>query len=90
MRRRKRKRIAGIEREKKAPAAAPNQSWSMDFVSDGLVNGRRIRYLNIVDDFTKQCLAIEIDRSLPRQRVVRVLERGGGEKPRFAAINYSR
>lgn len=75
IRRRKRKRIAGVERVVKAPAMAPNQSWSMDFVSDGLVDGRRIRCLNIVDDFTKQCLAIEVDRSLPGLRVVRVLER---------------
>jgi putative transposase len=75
VRRRKRKRIAGIERELKAPATAANQSWSMDFVSDGLVDGRRIRCLNVVDDFTKQCLVIEVDISLPGRRVVQVLER---------------
>jgi putative transposase len=56
-------------------ALAPNQSWSMDFVSDGFVDGRRLRCLNIVDDFTKQCLAIEVDTSLPGRRVVSVLER---------------
>jgi putative transposase len=61
VRRRRRKRIAGVERQVKAPATAPNQSWSMDFVSDG----RRFRTLNIVDDFTKECLAIEVDTSLP-------------------------
>jgi putative transposase len=75
VRRRKRKRIAGIERSIKVAATAPNQSWSMDFVSDGLIDGRRLRCLNIVDDFTKQCLAIEVDVSLPGQRVVAVLER---------------
>lgn len=75
VRRRKRKRIAGIERQVKAPAARPNQSWSMDFVSDGLMDGRRLRCLNIVDDFTKECLAIEVDTSLPGRRVVSVLER---------------
>lgn len=47
----------------------------MDFVSDDLVDGRRLRCLNIVDDFTKECLAIEVDTSLPGRRVVRVLER---------------
>jgi len=72
--RRKRKRIAGVERVVKAPAMAPNQSCSMDFVSDGLVHGRRNRCLNIVNDFTKQCLAIEVDHSLPGLRVFRVLE----------------
>ncbi len=73
--RRKRKRIAGVERLEKIIAAAPNRSWSMDFVSDGFVDGRRLRCLNIVDDFTKECLAIEVDTSLPGRRVVNVLER---------------
>ena len=75
VRRRKRKRIAGVERQAKIMVVAPNQSWSMDFVSDGFVDGRRLRCLNIVDDFTKQCLAIEVDTSLPGRRVVSVLER---------------
>lgn len=75
VRRRKRKRIAGIERQEKVIASAPNLSWSMDFVSDGFVDGRRLRCLNIVDDFTKECLAIEVDTSLPGRRVVSVLER---------------
>jgi putative transposase len=75
VRKRKRKRIAGMERLEKVIASAPNQSWSMDFVSDGFVNGRRLRRLNIVDDFTKECLAIEVDTSLPGRRVVSVLER---------------
>lgn len=75
VRRRKRKRIAGVERQVQVMAQAPNHSWSMDFVSDGFVDGRRLRCLNIVDDFTKQCLAIEVDTSLPGRRVVNVLER---------------
>jgi putative transposase len=75
VRRRKRKRIAGVERQEKVIALGPNESWSMDFVSDGFVDGRRLRCLNIVDDFTKECLAIEVDTSLPGRRVVGVLER---------------
>jgi putative transposase len=75
VRRRKRKRIAGIERSVRVLATAANQSWSMDFVSDGFVDGRRLRCLNIVDDFTKECLAIEVDTSLPGWRVATVLER---------------
>lgn len=75
VRKRKRKRIAGVERQVKASALRPNESWSMDFVSDGLVDGRRLRCLNIVDDFTKECLAIEVDTSLPGRRVVSVLQR---------------
>jgi putative transposase len=46
----------------------------MDFMSDQLYSGRRIRSLNIVDDFTRECLHIEVDSSLPSQRVIQVLE----------------
>lgn len=75
VRKRKRKRIAGVGRQVKVPASRPNESLSIDFVSNGLVDGRRLRCLNIVDDFTNQCLAIEVDTSLPGRRVVAVLER---------------
>ncbi len=64
VRRRRRKRIVGIERPKHVMATGPNQSWSMDFLSDGCVDGKRLRCLNIVDDFTRECLAIEVDTSL--------------------------
>jgi len=47
----------------------------MDFMSDGLFCGRRFRTFNVVDDFNREALAIEIDLSLPAQRVIRVLER---------------
>ncbi|AWH89658.1 IS3 family transposase [Limnobaculum parvum] len=61
-----------------APLATPdalNQSWSIDFMHDALVCGRRFRTFNIVDDFNREALAIEIDLNIPAQRVVRVLER---------------
>lgn len=47
----------------------------MDFTLDTLASGRRFRTLNVVDDFTRECLAIEVDTSLGGARVVRVLER---------------
>ena len=75
VRRRKRKRMCGAVR---VPMTAPwrsNQRWSMDFVTDSLVNSRRIRLLNVVDDFTRECLAAETDTSLPGPRVTRVLDR---------------
>lgn len=75
VRRRRRKHVASLERQPKCMATAPNHSWSMDFVSDGIINGRRLRCLNIVDDFTRECLAIEVDTSLTGRRVVNVLER---------------
>ena len=52
-----------------------NQHWSMDFVSDSLYNGRRFRVLTIVDDFSRECPALETDHSLTGQRVARVLDR---------------
>jgi putative transposase len=53
----------------------PNQRWSMDFVSEVLLTGRRIRVLTVVDDFTRECLATEVDTSLGGVRVARVLDR---------------
>ncbi|MNK99004.1 IS2 transposase TnpB [compost metagenome] len=74
VRKRKRKRINATQRQPHALPTRPNQRWSMDFVSDGLGNGRRFRTLNIVDDFSRECLAIEADFSLPGERVARVLD----------------
>ena len=56
------------------PTAA-NQIWSIDFMSDSLVDGRKFRLLNVIDDFNRESLAIEVDTSLPSLRVIRVLER---------------
>ena len=75
VRQRRRKRIAPAERVARPVTTAPNQSWSMDFVADGLAHGRRFRCLNIVDDYTRECLAIEVDTSLPGLRVTQVLQR---------------
>ena len=55
----------------------PNERWSMDLMSDSLADGRRFRTLNIVDDFSRECIAIEVDTSIPGARVVRVLEQLG-------------
>lgn len=51
----------------------PNARWSLDFVSDALASGRRIRILTIVDDFTRECLKMVVDTSLNGKRVVREL-----------------
>ncbi len=51
-----------------------NQTWSLDFMSDSLSNGRTFRTLNVLDDFSREALWIEVDTSLPAERVVRVLE----------------
>jgi putative transposase len=74
VRRRKRKRVA-VPRAPLPSLCGPNERWSMDFVSDALGDGRRFRALTIVDDFTRESPAIEVDTSLPGERIVRVLER---------------
>jgi putative transposase len=52
-----------------------NQSWSMDFMRDSIVGGRRFRTFNLIDDCTREVLAIEIDTSLSSKRIIRTLER---------------
>src|SRR3546814_1901497 len=71
-RRRGRKRAMGT-RAMTLPQG-PNQRWSLDFVSDTLISGRRIRILAVVDDFTRACLALVVDTSLSGARVARELD----------------
>lgn len=52
----------------------PNRQWALDFMHDTLYCGKRFRTLNIIDEGTRECLAIEVDTSLPAGRVIRVLE----------------
>ena len=68
-----RKRALGLRRPIEVPRG-PNQRWSLDFVSDQLTDGRRFRILAVVDDFTRECLALQADTSLSGRRVARVLD----------------
>lgn len=68
-----RKRALGTRAPMAIPQG-PNQRWSLDFVSDAFADGRRFRILVVVDDFTRECLALVADTSLPGLRVVRELE----------------
>jgi putative transposase len=74
VRRRKRKRIGAVERQPLAIPTRQNERWSMDFVADALTDGRKFRSLNIVDDYSRECLVSEVDTSIPGARVVSVLE----------------
>lgn len=73
---RKRKRRKGImlERQPLTLPDRPNQTWSMDFVMDSLSNGRRIKCLTIVDDFTKECLDIPVALGISGEQVCRALD----------------
>jgi len=56
------------------PATAPNEVWAMDFIEDRLMDGRKLKAYTLIDEYTKESLAIEIDTSFGGQRVVQVLE----------------
>jgi len=75
VRKRRRKRVSRAERCPLPEATGACQRWSLDFQFDALADGRRIKCLNIVDDFTKECPVIEVDTSIGGQRLVRILER---------------
>src|SRR5579871_1889687 len=68
-----RRRALGARRPLELPRG-PNQRWSLDFVSDQLTDGRRFRILAVVDDFTRECLALLADTSLSGARVARELD----------------
>ena len=73
-RKRRRKGAAGVHEAIPSPVN-PNQRWSMDFVSERTATSQRFRALAIVDDYSRECPAIEVDISLGGARVVGVLER---------------
>jgi putative transposase len=68
-----RKRALGTRAPMAIPQG-PNQRWSLDFLSDALADGRRFRILAVVDDFTRECLALIADTSLAGVRVARELD----------------
>lgn len=79
--------VAGCRRMERPTITHPNECWSMDFMSDELYNGQRIRLLTLVDNFTRESMAIEVDLHLGGQRVAEILalvalERGRPEKIR--------
>ena len=80
LRRTKRKKIPREGREGGWCPIAANQRWSLDFTQDALANGRKFRTANLKDDCTRECPAIEVDFSLPGERVVEMLERAARER----------
>jgi putative transposase len=73
-RRRPRRRIAS-SRPRPLPPFAPNSVWAYDFVFDGCANGQQLKCLTIVDEYTRECLAIDVAGSIRSNRVIEVLSR---------------
>jgi putative transposase len=74
VKRRRRKRLVRVGQSSFVPTR-PNQQWSIDFVHDRMASGRTLRVLTVVDAFTRECLALEVDTSLPSRRVTRALDK---------------
>jgi len=75
LRKKRRRKGAAGARVILPPPQRVNERWSMDFVADSIVTGRRFRALTIVDNYTRECPTIEVDTSLGGRRVVSVLDR---------------
>jgi putative transposase len=86
--RRRKKRPSHLRVVMPVPDGA-DQSWAMDFVSDALVNGRRMRMLTVIDAWNRECPRIEVDFSLTGARVARVLEqlRQQGRRPQLIQVD---
>jgi putative transposase len=77
---RKRRRLEALERKPMPISSKLNEVWSIDFMSDSLSSGRKFRTFNVLDDFNRESLTIEVDTSLPSARVVRSLKVIGSER----------
>lgn len=75
-----RRRRSEAPRPIRAELGRVNERWSLDFVSDTLSNGRRFRALTVIDEYSRECPAIEVAHSIPAERVIQVLERLLGER----------
>ena len=71
---RRKKRLRSVQRQPMVGAASINQRWSMDFMTDTLASSRRFRTFNVLDDHTRECLAIDVAISITGDRVTRVLD----------------
>jgi len=77
VRKRRRRKLVIVDRQALSIPGGPNEVWSIDFVMDSLANGKCIKCLTIVHDFTRECLDIAVDFGISGEYVARVLERIG-------------
>ena len=74
IRRRTRKRLPSRTKMQLFQPTKKNEVWSVDFMNDSLWDGRKIRILNVIDDFNREILTIDAETSFPAQRLIRSLE----------------
>lgn len=85
-----RKKIARGQRVPQGQATMPDECWSADFVSDKLADGRSIRVLTVVDQFTRECICLDVDRSMNGPKVVTALNQAiaeRGARPRSLTLD---
>jgi putative transposase len=80
VRTKQRRKIARRQRVGTSAATHANQCWSMDFVSDKFADGRSFRILTVIDQFTRECVALEADRAMTGAKVAETLERSRQER----------
>src|SRR6202007_1147292 len=84
-----RKKVARRQRVPQGLACGPNQCWSADFVSDKLSDGRSIRILTVIDQFTRECVWLEADRSMNGPKVVAALTQAAAEREQPPTASHS-
>ena len=87
VRRRLRRKLSFIRTPAPVPMV-PNKRWSMDFMYDRMTDGRTLRVFNLIDDFSREGLAVEVDTSISSLRVIHVLERVGMIRGKVSQLHH--
>jgi putative transposase len=85
---RKKRKVRYVRGNTIAAVARPDERWSIDFMHDRLATGRTIRTMNVVDDYTRECLAIDVAFSFGSHDVIRCFEAIAGDRPFPQAIRF--
>ena len=86
-RKRPKRRRSAVQRQPRVAATRPNERWSMDFMSDALATGQKLRVLTVVDQYTRECVALEVGSHFRGQDVATILTRVSFTRGLPATIN---